>query len=125
MWDYLFDPNPNNPPSNKESPYKLNYLHTERLNAPSRSNSSLREVAARLMWHQLQSVTPLHRVRSGTPITKEHHCQISREPNISFTGVYAPFCASGVARPIAPFAPLGDLHRRTSPTHTTKFGAWL
>ena len=41
--------------------------------------------------YQLQSVTPLHRVVEGTPIAKEHHCQISREPNISFTGAYCAF----------------------------------
>jgi len=38
--------------------------------------------------HQLQSATPLQRLRGGTPIAKEHHCQISREPNISFKGTY-------------------------------------
>ena len=114
---------PTIPPSNKESPCKLNYLHTGRSNAPSRSNSSLRGKTARLnVKYQLQSVTPLHRVVAGTPIAKEHHCQISRESNISFTGA---FCASGVGRPLCAFAPLGDLHRRTSPTHTTKFGTWL
>jgi len=37
----------------------------------------------------------------------------------------APFCAIVVIRPIVPFAPLGDRHHRISPTHTTKFGAWL
>ena len=46
-------------------------------------------------YHQLQSVTPLHRVVAGTPIAKEHHCQISREPNINFTGAYCAFCAIG------------------------------
>ena len=34
---YLFDPNRNNRPPNKESPYKLNYLHTGRSNDSSRS----------------------------------------------------------------------------------------
>ena len=31
MWDYLFDPNPNNPPPNKESPCKLNYLQHRKI----------------------------------------------------------------------------------------------
>jgi len=43
MCDCLLDPNPNNPPSNKESPCKLNFLHNETPNARLRSNSSLRE----------------------------------------------------------------------------------
>ena len=62
----------------------------------------------------LQSVTPLH-----------HHCQISREPNISFTGAYCAFLRQWGGQAYCAFASLGDLHRRTSPTHTTKFGAWI
>jgi len=57
--------------------------------------------------YQLQSVSPLHRVGCSTPIAKEHHCQISREPNISFTGAYCAFCASRVGRPIAPLCHWG------------------
>ena len=37
----MFDPNPNNPPSNKKPPCKLKFLHNGRSNARSRSNSSL------------------------------------------------------------------------------------
>ena len=108
MWDYLFDPNPNNPPSNKESPKsqqppsnkesscKLNYLHTGRSNAPEIQLFTACGGNTPYMKHQLQSVTPLHRVGGGTPIANEHHCQISREPNINFTKAYCAF-----------FAPLG------------------
>ena len=91
MWDYLFDPNPNNFLSNKDSPCKLNYLHTRRSNAPSRSTLHCVGQVPPYVKHQLQPATPLHRVRGGTPIAKEHHCQISREPNINFTGAIAPF----------------------------------
>jgi len=63
MWDYLFDPNPNNPP-------------LEQRVSPARS------IIFTLEDQMLHRDTTLH-------------------------------CA---------FAPLGDLHRRTSSTHTTKFG---
>ena len=59
------------------------------------------------------------------PIAKKHHCQISQELNISFTGAYCAFlCASGMARPIAPLRHWG-IYIVEHPTHTTKFGAWL
>ena len=103
MWDYLFDPNPNNPPLEQRVSLQA------QLSSHRKIKCSI-EIQLFTAWgdgtpyvkYQLQSVTPLHRVGGSTPIAKEHHCQISREPNISFTGAYAPFCASGVARLIAP-----------------------
>ena len=49
-------------------------------------------------------------------IAKEHHCQISREPNNCFTWphYYAFLCLIW-----------GDQEHRTSPTHMIKFGVWL
>ena len=73
----------------------------------------------------LQSVTSLHHVVASTPIAKEHHRQILREPNISFTGIYYAFLPQWGGQAHYAFAPLRDLHRRTSPTHMTKFRAWL
>jgi len=63
MWDYLFDPNPNNPLLNKESTPVSSTFFT--------SNSSPRE--------------------AGTPIAKEYHCQISRESKCFIRAHYYAF----------------------------------
>ena len=45
------------------------------------------------------------------PIAMEHHSQISREPNISFTRAYCAFLHQWGGQAHCAFAPLGDLHR--------------
>jgi len=72
--------------------------------------------------HQLQLSTPLHRVGKRMPIAKEHHCQISREPNLALQGPTASFCAIRVIRLIAL---LGDQYHRISLINTIKLGVWL
>ena len=98
MWDYLFDLNPNNPPSNKESPCKLNcklnYLH---IGDGVKIKCSI-EIQLFTAW---VSGTPYVKYLQSWSLLYEHHCQISREPN-SFTRAYCAFCASGVGRSIAP-----------------------
>jgi len=74
-------------PLNKESPCNLNFLHNGRSNSQSRSNYLLHGVDIPYVKYRLRSVTPLHRVDGGIPITKEHYYQISREPNY-FKGVH-------------------------------------
>ena len=56
------------------------------------------------------SSTPRNR---RAPITRSTTVKFLQSPRLASQG---PYCA---------IAPLGDLHRRTSPTHTTKFGVWL
>ena len=117
---------PTIPPSNKESPCKLNYLHTGRSNAPSRSNSLLRGKTTRLMWSNNCCRSLFYTAwELARPLQRSTAVKFLKSPILASQGPIVPFCASGVGRLIAPFAPLGDLHRRTSPTHTTKFGAWL
>ena len=43
----------------------------------------------------------------ATPIAKEHHYQISREPNISFTGAYCAFLRQWGGQAHCAFAPFG------------------
>ena len=77
MWDYFFNPNPNNPPQTKSLPLQA------QLSSHRKIKCSI-EIQLFTAWeggtpyvkYQLQSVTPLHRVRGGMSITKEHHCQI-------------------------------------------------
>ena len=68
------------------------------------------------------SSTPRNR---RAPITRSTTAKFLESPTLVSQGLIAPFCASGVGMPIAPLCHWGDLHRRTTPTHTTKFGAWL
>ena len=123
MWDDLFDPNLNNSPPNKESPCKLNYLHTRRSNSLSRYNFfTAWEDDTPYVKHQLQSVTPLH--RRSRPLQRSTIAKFLESPT-SFTGAYCAFLRHWGDQAHCVFAPLGDLYRRTSPTHTTKLGAWL
>ena len=66
MWDYLFDPNSNNP-SNKESPCKLNYLQTGKSNALLRYNF----FTARLTWSTNYIIEA--RLTWSTNYIIEHH----------------------------------------------------
>ena len=117
MWDYLFDLNPNDPPRIKSLPVSSTIFTLE--DQMLHRDPTLHCVRLRhALYEALQSVTPLHRVIAGTPIAKEHHCQISREPNISFIGAYCAFLRQWGGQTHCAFASLGDLHRRISPPHT-------
>ena len=85
-------PKPNNPPSNKESPCKLYYLHTGRSNAPSR--------------YRLLSVTPLH-----------YGANFLESQIVALQGLIALFSPSGVGRPIAPLRHWG-IYIPSNITHT-------
>jgi len=54
-------------------------------------------------------------------ITKEHHCQISREPNISFIGAYCAILHHWSDQAHCAFCTIGDRHHQISLIHTTKF----
>ena len=90
MWDYLFDQIPTIPLDQRVSPASSTIFTLEdQMLYRDHIFTAWRE-GTPYVKHQLQSVTPLHRVRSCTPIAKEHHCQISREPTNSncFTGAH-------------------------------------
>jgi len=104
-------PKSQQPPSCKESPWKLNFFHNGRLNARSRSNFSLRGEDTSYVKHQLQPSTS-----SGWWHT---HCERAPLSNISrakllFRDHTAPSCIK-----------LEDQQHRTLPTYTTKFRALL
>ena len=115
------------PPRTKSFPCKLNYLHTGRSNAPSRSNSSLCESRTPYALHTgrsnapsrsnsslresrtpyvLQSVTPLHRMTDRVtcvrPLERSTTAKFLESPTLTSQGPIAPFCANGVGKPIAP-----------------------
>ena len=85
---------------------KLNYLHTGRLNAPSRSNSSLCGSRTLYVKYQLQSVTPLHRMTDRvTCVRPLERSTFLESPTLASQGPIELFCAIGVIKLIAP---LGD-----------------
>ena len=100
MWDYLFDPNSNNPLEQRVC--KLNYLHTGRLNASHR-DPTLHCVRWR---HALCEalVTPLHRVEAALLYTAwEAACPLQRSTTVKF--LESPTLA--LQGPMRLFAPVG------------------
>jgi len=117
---------PTIPLKQRVSPYKLNYLHTGRSNAPLRSNFSLRGKAARLMWSTNCSRSLLYTAwEAARPLQKSTTVKFFESPTLASQEPIAPFCAIGVIKPITLLRHWEDLHLRISPKHTTKFGAWL
>ena len=115
MWDYLFDPNPNNSPLKQRVSLQANYLHTGRSNAPI-------EIQLFTAW---EGGTPYVKYLQSWSLLYEHHghsststtAKFSREPNSFTGGLLRAFCASGVGRPIAPLRHWG-IYTSSNITHT-------
>ena len=98
------------PPRTKSLPCKLYYLHTERSNAPSR--------------YRLLSVTPLH---YGVNFLESQIVALQGLIALYFFILFFSFFRQwGGQAGLMRLCVIGvSIYRRTSPTHTTNFGAWL
>jgi len=132
MWDYLFDPNPNNPPSNKESPLQA------QLSSHWKIKCSI-EIQLFTAWepHALcevptavshSSIQPLCEVPTAVghsstqrnrraPITRSTTAKFLESPTFSFTGAYCAFLRQWDVHAHCTFAPLGG-STSSNITHT-------